>query len=415
MAGTGKTTIAYSFCEWLENTRRLGASFFCSRNFKPCSSLGRIVPTVAYQLACYSPAFRSMLCASLQHNPDAMWLNLAQQFKKLIYEPISRAKDAIPYDVVLVIDALDECNDVYSVRVFLDALFTFGAHLPLKIFVSSRPDRNIRDGMLWVNRSILHWHNIDQSFVEVDIKKYLTEALSSMAIPPSPQQIDLLARYSGSLFICAAAIVRYIRPEYGPMDSNARLEEVLRGLSASNQGIKLNIDYRELDDLYTTALEAAFGQRGQPELESMKDCMRGILWTIVQKKGPMTMGEISALSGLSERQVWPGLQPLRSVPRVPQNSLTVSVVHPSFREYMLDQTRPGEFCCNNSRFREALDRYHPVRNSSDAEMMIQRGQGDSDSGHDASINTGIEADIKPSGTGVTEHICSQMVCIVFVS
>ncbi|CAE6437219.1 unnamed protein product, partial [Rhizoctonia solani] len=30
MAGTGKTTIAYSYCEWLESTNRLGASFFCS-------------------------------------------------------------------------------------------------------------------------------------------------------------------------------------------------------------------------------------------------------------------------------------------------------------------------------------------------------------------------------------------------
>ncbi|CAE6437130.1 unnamed protein product, partial [Rhizoctonia solani] len=55
MAGTGKTTIAYSFCEWLEHTNRLGASFFCSRISSTCRSLSQIVPTIAYQLAHFSP------------------------------------------------------------------------------------------------------------------------------------------------------------------------------------------------------------------------------------------------------------------------------------------------------------------------------------------------------------------------
>ena len=32
MAGTGKTTIAYSFCKWLEGRALLGGNYFCSRN-----------------------------------------------------------------------------------------------------------------------------------------------------------------------------------------------------------------------------------------------------------------------------------------------------------------------------------------------------------------------------------------------
>ena len=31
MVGTGKTTIRYSFCEWLATVQQLGANFFCSR------------------------------------------------------------------------------------------------------------------------------------------------------------------------------------------------------------------------------------------------------------------------------------------------------------------------------------------------------------------------------------------------
>ncbi|KAG8736442.1 hypothetical protein FRC11_002636, partial [Ceratobasidium sp. 423] len=114
MAGTGKTTIAYSLCEWLEDTNRLGASFFCSRISSTCHSLSRIVPTLAYQLARYSPAFRSALCAALEDNPDAGTLNVGQQFEKLISQPMLNSKDAIPESVVIVIDALDECDDTYS-------------------------------------------------------------------------------------------------------------------------------------------------------------------------------------------------------------------------------------------------------------------------------------------------------------
>ncbi|CAE6481795.1 unnamed protein product, partial [Rhizoctonia solani] len=65
MGGTGKTTIAYSFCEWLEETNQLGASFFCSRMSSTCRSSNQIIPAIAYQLARVSPAFRSKLCVFL--------------------------------------------------------------------------------------------------------------------------------------------------------------------------------------------------------------------------------------------------------------------------------------------------------------------------------------------------------------
>src|ERR1044071_3719226 len=86
MAGTGKTTIAYSLCEWLEKTNRLGASIFSARISSPFRSLSKIIPTIAYQLARYSPAFRAVLCSILKDHPDAGTLNVVQQFEKLLYQ-----------------------------------------------------------------------------------------------------------------------------------------------------------------------------------------------------------------------------------------------------------------------------------------------------------------------------------------
>ena len=50
-AGSGKSTIAQSFAESLYLDRRLGASFFCSRESTTRSDLRMIFPTIAFQLS----------------------------------------------------------------------------------------------------------------------------------------------------------------------------------------------------------------------------------------------------------------------------------------------------------------------------------------------------------------------------
>ncbi|KAG8751875.1 hypothetical protein FRC11_008913 [Ceratobasidium sp. 423] len=278
MAGTGKTTIAYSLCQWLEDTSRLGASFFCSRIPSACHSLREVVPTLAYQLARYSPVFRSELCAMLKDDPDAATLNVTPQFEKLLYLPVLAAGNAIPDGVVVVIDALDECEDGYSVRLFLDVLLGFAAHLPLKFFVASRPEHIIRDRMLsqeGAPRSILQLHDIEESIVEGDIKKYLTDALQSMSPPPSPEQIELLTKRSGKLFIYAATVIRYIHPRDIPVNSRDRLKAML----AAARTLETDADnaYQDLDRLYTSVLTTAFDKRlGEKERVNMQR----VLWTI---------------------------------------------------------------------------------------------------------------------------------------
>ncbi|KDN39301.1 hypothetical protein RSAG8_08936, partial [Rhizoctonia solani AG-8 WAC10335] len=355
MAGTGKTTIAYSFCEWLNNTNRLGGSFFCSRISSTCRSLSQIVPTLAYQLARFSPAFRSRLCAVLNDDPDAGQLNVVQQFDKLIYNPMLDARDAMPAGVVIVIDALDECEDSYSVRLLLDVLLKFAEQLPLKFLVSSRPEPLIRGRMMsqgGASRSIVYLHDIEESIVEEDIKKYLTEALDSMVPPPPLKHIELLAKRSRNLFIYAATVVRYICPEDVHVDSNARLRSMLETIG-DPKAIAEN-KYEDLDRLYTTVLKVVFNKRLDG---SEKQRMQNVLWTVVCAREPMTVATIALLASLDEGQVWVALQSLRSVVHVPEDNSLISTLHASFPEYMLDKSRSKRFYCNESKSNETLA-YH---------------------------------------------------------
>jgi hypothetical protein len=356
MAGTGKTTVGYSLCKWLEDNEQLGASFFCSRTSSSCRDLSRIVPTIAYQLALYSPAFRSALCKVLEDDQDIGSRNVVRQFEKLIREPLAAVKDAMPEGVVVVIDALDECDENYGVRLILETLLKFAATLPLKFFVASRPEHTIQDKMQSLggsSTSVMHLHDIELSIVEDDIKKYLEEALSGMTLSPSASQIEHLAKHAGKLFIYAATAVRYIYPDELAVDSSVRLQAMLAMNPGSSRKIEPGKKYVELDRLYSTVLAAAFDER--LEQDELSD-MRLVLWTIVCAREPMTARTLASLLDLSEARIRATVRPLQSVLHVSAGSELISTLHASFPDYMLDQSRSGELHCDEIQHSEFLAR-----------------------------------------------------------
>ena len=66
MAGTGKTTIAFTFSQILDNIGILGASFFCSHLDTDSSDADLIFPTLAYELARHSTAASTTLLNALE-------------------------------------------------------------------------------------------------------------------------------------------------------------------------------------------------------------------------------------------------------------------------------------------------------------------------------------------------------------
>ncbi|KAG8681076.1 hypothetical protein FRC08_015854 [Ceratobasidium sp. 394] len=120
-AGAGKTTVAYSLCEWLENSGKPFASFFCSRDLQDCRNVQQIIPSLAYQLAQLSRPFRCAVLNALEQDPDVCNRPVNEQFKALIATPLQRVGYTFGLDVLIVLDALDECEDRDGVNQVLDA------------------------------------------------------------------------------------------------------------------------------------------------------------------------------------------------------------------------------------------------------------------------------------------------------
>lgn len=340
MAGTGKTTIACTLATTLESRGQLAASFFCTHISQECRDANRIIPTIAYQLARHSTPFQSALCDALDNRPDLASLNPSTQFKWLLVEPLQSVHGKLAKNLIVVIDALDECDNTCVVELILDMLFQSASHLPLKFFITSRPEPTIRHKMMSqgiASGSILYLHEMDQSLVQADIEMYLQEELSFMQ--PTPDQIKQLTGLANNLFIYAATAVRYICPSRTTVDPNERLATFLSMTSPSKKR------FMDIDILYSAILTSALDDNNlEPEEQ---DRVRRILWTTVCIREPVPVDTLAGLAGLGRvGQALAALQPLRSVLYVSESSGLASTLHASFTEYMLNVDRSRQFFCD---------------------------------------------------------------------
>jgi hypothetical protein len=90
MAGVGKTSVALSFCEKLDEMGILGGSFFCSRTGSASQSdVTRVIPTLARLLALKDKAFIIALKKQLDQEPDAAHKNIGRQIELLLRKPLA--------------------------------------------------------------------------------------------------------------------------------------------------------------------------------------------------------------------------------------------------------------------------------------------------------------------------------------
>jgi len=165
LAGMGKTAISKSVCKAAEkkgNDIVLCGSFFCSRSAGPAAQrdIHSVVPTLAQNFAHQSVQFGHALDEELTRDPDVLHKHISVQVTQLLYKPLLFLKGSnVPH--LFVIDGLDECGDNLHedgmtddknthriISDLLEALVDFSHsddNLPVKFFVTSRPETYIRD------------------------------------------------------------------------------------------------------------------------------------------------------------------------------------------------------------------------------------------------------------------------------
>lgn len=171
IAGTGKSTIARTVARTHYDRGDLGASFFFSRRSGHIGCADTLFTTLASQMGTNIPALRRYISETILEAPNIAAHSLRDQWDKLILEPLEkldRTSDA--RFIMIVIDALDECESERDIRVVLRLLATNSMlkNIKLRIFLKSRPELAIRSSfsqILETQRQSFELYNIAPSIV----------------------------------------------------------------------------------------------------------------------------------------------------------------------------------------------------------------------------------------------------------
>jgi hypothetical protein len=355
VAGTGKTTIAQSVAHMAEERGCLAATFFFSRTAGSAElrKAAGVIPTVAYQLACRHEVFRDAVCGAVSLDRDICERQVARQAKTLLTDALERSGRALPLPLLIVLDALDECDkengreggDLIPVLLHSLEKLPFG----VKIFVTSRPEPSImnmfsRADIQGSTVGLALHRDIEQSVIREDITRYLRHELDQLArersLPlPFPSDIDFqtLVGRAGNLFIYVRTIVIYVSSEVeDPVD---QLADVLRANAdrASQQ-------FADLDALYTQILNKALDGVGCNPTTQHE--LRDVLASLVLTQENLPVAALAVLAGVEERQCKKILRCLSSVLLHEHASHEpVRLIHPSFPDFLTNASR-----CANARY-----------------------------------------------------------------
>jgi hypothetical protein len=344
VAGIGKSTVAKTVAEQAANDGTLGASFFFSRDEDNRKTAKSFFTTLAYHLCRHDPAIAEQINMTLEGDPEIVERDPVQQFNHLIAKPL-RSTIRGENTILLVIDALDECEESDA-----EAILTLLAEeVPqitrLRVFITARPERHIRS-ILEQNRnhSQFHLHDIDQSIVKADIRSYLGFRLSTEQVrkmfpdllppiwQPTNNEADTLVEISGKLFIIAATVARFIL-DPKQVDPAGQLARLLSGISAMD--FSGSHPMTTMDKVYMGIILAA-----QPDpIGEWIDRFQACVGTIVLLYDPLPCGALAELIGIDINDVVRTLSNLHSLFAPSGNGQTFRVHHKSFPDFICDRDR----------------------------------------------------------------------------
>jgi hypothetical protein len=353
LAGTGKSSIAKTFCEQTAVKNILMATFFASRSSADRRDPFNIIHTLAYELSIADSRIRPQVLSAIRSPPDIMQRPMREQVERLMLGPLSQVLSGRL--LVLVIDALDECEKVDGMEggALIPLLADMLRSLPVKLVVTSRQETSLVgmfDSLVHIS---LRLHDVATEVVEPDVRCILEAGFAKIrrdhkgiaVLWPSQEDLDSLVQLTGQFFIFAATALRYIG------DRRFTPAEQLGQVLARGATLDGETPYAQIDALYTDILRTATcsDSAGSPNPRLLRRVGQ-LVRTVVLLEESLSVSSLALLMGASEIDVAKDTNALAAVLLLTMNgndqsTTTVRIFHPSFRDFLSDSQR-----CQDSDF-----------------------------------------------------------------
>jgi hypothetical protein len=336
LAGTGKSTISRTIAKSFQEQGLLGASFFFKRGEGHRGNAAQFFPTITKQLFTKIPELRAAIIQVIRDNPGIGAKPLKEQFSELLYKPLqslNQSKFQSP-GLVIVVDALDECEQEDEVQVILQLLPRVQGlnSLCLRFFITSRPELPIRLGFRTIGHHDLILHEVPEPIIAHDISLFLKCKLAAIKqerfLPPDwpgDANVQTLVKMSVPLFIFAATICRLFADHN--LDPGQCLTEIL----------KYHNQESNLDGTYLPVLDRLVSKYSGTRQMQLVQEVREVVGTIILLESPLSVMSLSKLIGIPTSSINARLNSLHSVLNIPKkDTQPVRLFHLSFRNFLLD-------------------------------------------------------------------------------
>ena len=325
----------------------LGLPFSLQRVVETWATLASSLQALLVQLASSVPSLHLHICAAITERRDIADQSLRDQWHQLVLRPLSKLDGSDCHSsYVLVVDALDECDDDNNIRIILQLLSEARSlrRVRLRIFLTSRPEIPIRHGFNQLpntERQDFVLHSISPSIIDHDISIFLEHTLRvigqerSLATAwPGDEVVRRLVRSASGLFIWAATACRFISE--GKRFATKRLGIILDSTSRTITGLE-----KHLDEIYTTVLKHSIALEYTDNEKEESYCMlRQVLGSAVILFSPLSVYSLSRMLCVTKEDIDQALEDLHSVLDIPKDqNHPLRLHHPSFRDFLLNNDR----------------------------------------------------------------------------
>ncbi|EDR00233.1 uncharacterized protein LACBIDRAFT_314575 [Laccaria bicolor S238N-H82] len=329
--GSGKTTIASTVVADFES---FSGQFFFHHDQAEFCDPDNLWRHLALDLALGNNALGKSIAKALEtQKANIRGLDISMQFEHLIVKPVQELFQDTATPLLIVIDALDECDQYEKL---LPSLKSWSLLLPkcLKLLITSRHYLDIQRTLDSVSQHInLHTGDQVSNQTSHDLELYftmrffdMTRLQTSLHLDwPGPDKISFLVRKAAGLYIWAKSAMDFILHRGG--DTEERLNVIC---SNSGEGIDA------IDTLYQHIVSVAF----QGLREAEKKSLSSVLGAIVIAKNPLRASDLEQLLGVRG-----ALSIVSQLSPVMLTSETghLHICHQSFTDFLLDQKRSEAF------------------------------------------------------------------------
>ncbi|KIM21590.1 hypothetical protein M408DRAFT_29452, partial [Serendipita vermifera MAFF 305830] len=311
VAGSGKSTVAKHMTNQWTREKRLLARFFFSRDTTTTMSTDSFCSTVANAFIAHDEIFKVPI-EVFKKRPDIGLLSFEEKLNGLVISPL----EELNRDAILIIDALDECDNENGSRdELLNALHAQQSSTPrLRILATGRPEFDIKRWALM--SGIGHVNFIQLEGGQKDVEIYIKHRLQNLSY--IQDQLCYVVTHADGVFIWARIACDLILKT---ADVNRLLEELREEVT--------------LDFLYRVALEQSI-----PKDKPSRQAFTVVLQMILAAREPLSIAELELLSpkpGLVDGIV----TRLGALLLYKDREDPIRLLHATFREFLTSRAKAG--------------------------------------------------------------------------